>query len=370
MTLTFNVPINNVSFGQTSTLILRTLFDRIKSGKVDYDVRIFPIGNNYDLSAQKQDKDFEQWIVSCIDKAFTKHDRKNPVFKLWHLNGSIESVSEKQILLSFYELDSPTPVEINCAKNNRTLFSSTYTCEVFRNTGGVETGFLPLAFDSYNFKNTGKKYFSDGRITFNVCGKFEKRKRHLEIIKSWIKKYGGNPKYALQCAIYNPFLRPEQNNQIIAQAILEGKPKPFNVSFLPSMAENEIYNDFLNSGDIVIGMSGGEGWGLPEFQSVALGKHAVILNASAYKEWANDANSVMVNPSGKIEAYDGMFFNKGQAFNQGNIFTWNEDDFIDGCEKAIARASASRINQEGLKLQQDFSKENFADNIITELRKA
>jgi hypothetical protein len=52
------------------------------------------------------------------------------------------------------------------------------------------------------------------------------------------------------------------------------------------MNENSIYNEFLNSADIILGMSGGEGFGLPEFQSIALGKHAVLLNAHAYKTWA------------------------------------------------------------------------------------
>ena len=62
-----------------------------------------------------------------------------------------------------------------------------------------------------------KKYFNDERIVFNLCGKFEKRKHHAKIIKSWIKKYGNNPKYSLQCAVYNPFLNEEQNQQILNQ---------------------------------------------------------------------------------------------------------------------------------------------------------
>ena len=94
------------------------------------------------------------------------------------------------------------------------------------------------------------------------------------------------------------------------------------------MPNNELYNDFLNSADVILGMSGGEGWALPEFQSVAMGKHAVILNASAYKEWANEKNSVLVNPSGKIPVYDGMFFQEGAPYNQGNIYDFNEDEFI------------------------------------------
>ena len=121
------------------------------------------------------------------------------------------------------------------------------------------------------------------------------------------------------------------------------------------MDRNSEYNDYLNSADIIIGMSGGEGWGLPEFQSVALGKHAVILNAHGYKGWATESNSVLVEPSGKTESEDGVFFTAGSQYNQGSIFDFNEDDFLDACEKAEERVLKNKKNEEGLKLQEEFS---------------
>jgi hypothetical protein len=130
------------------------------------------------------------------------------------------------------------------------------------------------------------------------------------------------------------------------------------------MPKNILYNDFLNSGNIVIGMSGAEGWGLPEFQSLGLGKHAVILNAHAYKEWANEKNSVLVEPKGKIEVYDGIFFAPNSPFNQGNIFDFPEDDFISGCEEAIKRTEADRVNKEGLKIPEDFSLDKTLDKLL------
>jgi hypothetical protein len=135
------------------------------------------------------------------------------------------------------------------------------------------------------------------------------------------------------------------------------------------MQKNSVYNDFLNSADIIIGMSGGEGWGLPEFHSVALGKHSVILNAHAYKEWADEENSVLVEPNGKVEVYDNMFFHKGTPFNQGNIFDFDPDDFISACEKAIERVKANKLNNNGLKLQNIFTSEKLADNILNIINK-
>jgi hypothetical protein len=111
-------------------------------------------------------------------------------------------------------------------------------------------------------------------------------------------------------------------------------------------------------------MSGAEGWGLPEFQSVALGKHSVILNASAYKDWATEENSVLVESNGKEDSADGVFFKKGSPYNQGQIFTFDEDAFIEGCEKAIERYKASPENTVGLELQNKFTYKNTVDAIM------
>jgi hypothetical protein len=356
MDFSLNLPINSVSFGQTSTLILRELFNR------NINPLISPIGGNVDLSSQQIDQNFAKWIEPNINSFLANHKRTNKIFKLWHLNGSLESLSEKQILFSFYELDSPTQAELNIVKNNhKVIFSSKYSIEVFKNHGCSNLEYVPLAFDKYNFQKLDKVYFKD-RIVFNLVGKLEKRKHHKKVIQTWLKKFGNDQRYHLQCAIYNPFLKEEDNKALI-NSILEGKDY-FNISFIGNMPQNAAYNDYLNSGNIILGMSGGEGWGLPEFHSVALGKHAVILNAHAYKEWANENNSTLVNPNSKMEVYDNMFFHKGQMFNQGNIFDFDSEEFISACEKAIAKVVSNKLNTEGLKLQQEFSSEKMVDRIL------
>ena len=314
-----------------------------------------------------QDATFAEEIGPVVERLMKQgmesHHRDTPCFKLWHLNGSMESVSNDPLLLTFYELDAPTKAEINIAKNNRIALSSKYSQEVFR-AYGVESLYLPLAFDDYNFCKSNKTYTDDGRITFTVCGKFEKRKNHAKMIQAWIKKYGNNPKYFLQCAIYNGFLpNHEEQNQAITNHLTGGQ-KYFNVNFYGHMLQNSVYNDFLNSTNIMLGMSGGEGWGLPEFTATALGKHAVIMNAHGYKDWADKENSVLVNPSGKQEAYDNFFFNKGAPFNQGNIFDFDEEEFLAGCEEAIKRVEANPVNEAGIKLQENFSKERFVKTVL------
>lgn len=363
-----HLPLNSLSFGNVSIAILREFY------KKGLQPCIFPIGNQADLSSQKIDLEFNKWLQSGLNKCTSSHKRTNPTFKLWHLDGSLDSYSKKQLLFSFYELDSPTKEEINIAKNNdHVLFSSTASTNVFKDMGLSNISSCPLGFDSFNFNQTNKKYFHDGRIVFNLVGKLEKRKHHAKIIRAWIKKYGNNPKYFLQCAIYNPFLRRavnggqivDENTNFINQ-IVEGK-KYFNVNFLGFMAENNSYNEFLNSANIIIGMSGGEGWGLPEFHSVAMGKHAIILNASAYKDWATKDNSILVNPSNKIEVFDEIFFKRNHPFNQGMIYDFDDDDFINACEQAIKNVTISPINSEGFKLQEKFTYQKTSEIILDKL---
>jgi hypothetical protein len=356
----FHLPLNSTSLGQVSFSILRELYSKKQ------DILLFPIGG-IDASSQIQNEDFFKWIQNAIISAPKEHNRKNPIFKLWHINGSLESFSDKQVLLTFYEVDSPTETEINTIKNNAlVLLSSNYAVSVYNNFGVNNVKFLPLGFDNIHFTKKENLPKKDG-IYFGLFGKLEpQRKRHLKVLQAWIKKYGNKKGYFLNCAIFNPFLDPNHQSQILNSA-LNGQ-KYWNINFLPFLQTNESYNDLLNNTDIVLAMSGGEGWGLPEFQSVALGKYCVGLKAHAYNDWMNDKNSILINPSGKIPVYDNMFFKQGADFNQGNIFDWNEDEFINGMEKAEIEFLKNPININGLELQKDFNYTKIVDNILDILK--
>src|SRR3990167_5174867 len=100
-----NVPLNSVSFGVCGIAICRELMKR------SIEPCLFPIAGQIDLSAQKPCENLNAWIQRCYHKSFSKHSRNHTAFRLWHLNNSLESVSKEQVLLSFWELDSPTESE-------------------------------------------------------------------------------------------------------------------------------------------------------------------------------------------------------------------------------------------------------------------
>jgi len=357
-----DLPINSLSFGNCSVNILKEIFKRGLSPTISL------IGERADFSSfeGKITPEFLEWVKQRCHSFNLKHKRTNPTFKLWHINGSLSSPSKDQTLLTFYELDSPTSSEINIIKNQKTtLVSSSYTKSVFDSHGCANVKYCPLGFDSESFYKKESNRKDEEKIVFGLVGKLEKRKQHHKVLSAWAKKFGNNPKYMLNCAIKNSFLSDEQNQATLNQVL--GGNSYFNINFLNYMPSNNLYNDYLNSNDIIIGMSAGEGWGLPEFQSLCLGKHGVILNAHAYKDWANSENSVLVNPNGKIPCYDGFFFNPGTEFNQGNYFDWDEDEFISACEEAENRFKNNKINIAGEELSKKFTWSNTTDVILDSL---
>lgn len=286
-----------------------------------------------------------------------------PSLKLWHLNGSDSRRTERQYLLTFYEADEPTFVEKTLTNlQTKTLFCGTHATKCFLNAGCQNASTFQLGFDP-TFYPTGKKYLSK-RIHFGLMGKFEHRKHTAKIIRTWLEKYGNDPRYLLTCCVTNPFLPQGHMQQIIA-SVLNGKHYG-NINFLPYLQTNAEVNDFMNAIDIdLTGLSGAEGWNLPAFNATCLGKWSVVLNATAHKDWATESNSVLVEPSGQIPIYDGQFFRENDMFNQGNMWDWDKDVVIAAMESAERKLGAP--NEAGIKLGQEMTYAKSLDGILAQI---
>lgn len=360
-----HLPFNGTSLGGLSFGIARELYRR------KLNPTIFPIGP-VDGAAQPQDPQFFSWLQENINRAPKDHKRSYPVFRNWHIQNLMESVSDRQIALSWLETNAPTPFEVNLVKNTeKVLFSSQYTVDKFKESGCDNVGYMPLFFDADNFSVKPRPY-KDDRVVFGLYGKWEPcRKRHAKTIETWVEKYKNQRGYFLHVAVANRFFQ-DQNAvpHFVNQAVAAGsknQDKVWNIQpFLNWINTNAEYNFLLNGSDIVLGL-GTENFGLPEFHSAALGKHAIILNANGYKSWATPENSIMIDPCGMIDADDGMFFRKGGPFNQGSFFDYAKEDLAGAFVEAEKRVQINRVNVAGLELQSKFTVAKTVDQILNEL---
>lgn len=355
MRLLVNAPINALSFGNVSVNILREL------QKKNIDLIFFPIGDKAELDVyDKIDSEFVKYLQNATNTRYEKIDKNVPTLKLWHIFGSETRYTKNQSLFTFHEVSELTSVEKNLLNlQDRVFVSSNYTKNIFELNGIENVTHVPLGFDN-DFHITNRTYLPD-KIHFGILGKFESRKNTARIIKTWLKLFGNKPEYQLSCAITNPFLdKAKFQNEMLK--MLEGKHYN-NLNFIPYMQTNSEVNDYLNSIDIDLGgLSGAEGWNLPSFNATALGKWSVVMNATAHKDWATSSNSILVEPSSLKDCYDGVFFHKGQAFNQGQFFDITDQEMENAILKSISYAKT--LNTEGLKLQKQFTYEKTVETIL------
>jgi hypothetical protein len=354
--------INGLSFGAISVGITYELFKR------GISPNLFPISNNLDLSVfDKVPEDYKQYIQSCVGKSLRSFNREQKGLSVWHVNGSHTTISKESYLLTFHECDTLTPVEINILNSYEKIFvTSTHSVKTFKSCG-VERPviYCPMGFDNVHYSKINKKFYEDG-VTMGLFGKFESRKCTKKVIQAWLKKFGGNRNFRLHCHVTNPFFKPEDMNNIYAD-IFQGKPPPFNVILYGFQQTNSLFNQAINACDIVLDMSGAETISLPSLTAVALGKHAVLHKCSGIEDWATKENSVLIEPSGITPIYDGVFFHPNTDYNQGNILTWNEDEFLAGCDEAIKRYVNNPVNETGFKLQKSYSYEVGVNIMLKEM---
>lgn len=353
--LIVEAPLNALSFGNVSINILREFF------KMDLNIGLFPIGK-IDLSTYNISKDFESWLQESINKRWGVLSETKQSLKLWHFSGGEDRKAQQQNLLTFYECNDPTNVELAVAKSqNKVLITSNYALDIFKNKGCNNFQYVPLGFDQ-DFHVTNKKYL-EGVVHFGLMGKFEKRKNTANIIKAWLKQYGNNNNYQLTCCITNPFFKKEHMDEIL-KSVLEGK-RYTNINFLPFLKTNQEVNELLNAIDIdLTGLSFAEGWNLPSFNATCLGKWSIVTNSTAHKDWATKDNAILIECDGFIECNDGLFFKPGLEYNQGSFPSYSEEAMIEAFKEAENRILSSKVNQAGIELGKAMTYEVTAKEIL------
>lgn len=356
MSKNFNIelPINSLSIGQVSYGLLNELFER------GIEPNIFPIGGNVDLSAFIIKEGFVEWLQNCIRKADSSFRSEDTSISLWHIQGSHKRISNRNILWTFHETDQLTASEQNIlSKFDVVLAPSLYTKDVFsKYLDNVQ--YCPPFFDELHFFRTDRSYKDENTINFALIGKLEKRKHTIDTMVGWANKYANNPNFKLNACIYNAFIPIEEQNNQVLRAF--GGKLPANINILPFQEKNTQLNDLMNKCDVHISCSGAEGWSLPIFNALCLGKQVIAMNAHSHKDFCDNDNSILIDPTGMDNIYDKKFFQEGANFNQGKFFLFSQQDFHSALDKAVERAKERNVN--GEKLKDKFSVSKTVDTLL------
>lgn len=358
--LTFNAPFNALSFGQVTYNIAKELFKR------KIDVNLIPTGK-VNVSAFKPEPDFLAWLNEAEAKGLKDFKHTDPCLKLWHIQGSENRISSKRhVLFTFHETDQPTDEEVNIInQQDFTFFSSSYSKDNFAFRGATNIDNVGLGFDPEIQIDGGKRKLPPSITHWILVGKWEKRKNTAMIIKTWVDKYANNPAHSLTLLVFNPFLHQadQQAHERNFNVAFGGKPKPYNVQIHNPYVTNFEVNDLYNSADIDLsGFSNAEGWGLPAFNTTALGKATIVTNCSAHSDWATKDNCILIEPIGKQPVYDGVHFAQNLKYNQGNIFLFTEEQLSKAMD--VAYKTYKNGNPEGVKLRETFTYAKTVDKLL------
>lgn len=352
--MNLEIPINRTSLGQVGYGIAVEFFRR------DIYPNLFFIGN-VDLAPFDLPEGFPRWLETCNQKALRKLNRADRSVKLWHISGSHHRLGDHSTLFTVHETDRLTEAEKNILRqHDKILVTSTYSRDVFA-AAGIQAEVCPNFFDADHFRVIeDKKEGMEGAVQFGLNGKMERRKNTLEIMLLWAELFGGKKEFRLNCCIHNMFKDAREQEQMIMNAF-GGQRPPWNVNFLPFSEKNFTYNQVLNNNDIdLTGLSGAEGWNLPAFTCIALGKQAVVMNAHGHKDFARPGNCILVEPGEKVELIEPPFYIPGADFNQGRMFSLDKDAARAGMLAALENLQ----NPEGLKLQSEFSVGRVVDLLL------
>lgn len=358
MKFNIELPINPLSLGQVGFGVLREMYNRGLSPN------IFPIGN-IDLKSFILDEGFMLWLNENISAADSRYSFEDPSIKLWHIMGSHSKLSKRNILWTAHETDTATDTEVNLCKSfDKTLFTSNYSTDIF-NSLTNNSVYCPNFFDDLHFFRTNQMYkTSNDVITFGLFGKLEHRKNTLNILVAWARRYAGNENYRLNCSIFNPHINQEVQSKQISDVF--GGRIPWNINFMPFKEKNVDYNNVINSIDVdLTGLSGAEGFNLPFFTSLCLGKVGIALDAHAHKDYCSDLNSILVTPEKKKTIYDNVFFKQGAKYNQGNMYHFSLESAFEAMDKAVAVAKQRNVNGELLK--SEFTAAKTVDILLNNL---
>lgn len=353
MNLNVMCNINSLSYGVVPFYFLKYL------NKAGVNCSLFPI-NNCDLSAyQDQDCDFiAKFVGNC-----GHFDPDAPSLRIYHQFALAESVGRgKRIGWSFYELDKLKDTEVVHINSLDLFIVSSEWAKKVAVDSGVKT---KIEVITPSCDPLIKKDYSNRSdvVKFMCVGKFEVRKCHDLIIRSFGEAFGPFDNVQLDMYTHNPFNTEEEN-----AGWLEFKNRSklaHKINFCnPFQLHSDVLKKYANY-DCVIGLSRAEGFNLPLFEAMKSGV-LCIANDNSAMEYVNEKNSVYVPSSSQITAIDNKWF-----FGEGVWADFKIKDVVDSFVRAKKMIEEKDLDivEEARKHVEDMTWEKSVEKFIKVVEK-
>lgn len=360
MQLNVLAPINQLGYGVAGLNIVKALWD------LDVEVSLFPIGGRQLI--QVTNKEDERVVNTSLDVA-TAYSPNAPSLRIWHQDALAEHVGRgKHIGFPIFELDRFKPIEWHhiascdkifvCSEWAKGIVHSEVKFyderdEPPRQPCVPDVDVVPLGVDATIFPPTAP--IKKDKVIFFNCGKWEIRKGHDFLMRSFRMAHAHNPNMELWMMCTNPFNTQEE------EAKWHEKYDHPAVRIIPRAdTQKEVYNIMAQT-DCGVFPSRGEGWNLELLEMMSVGRHVIATNYSAHTEFCNKQNCRLVDVCGTEAAHDNKWF-----FGQGNWAKINESTIFDLslAMQSFAENYKYEINEFGVRTAEQFSWENTAQKII------
>jgi len=182
---------------------------------------------------------------------------------------------------------------------------------------------------------------------FLMIGKFEERKGHTQLLQTFAKAFGGDPKVELLIKS-DYFIFGQERKGAALLDFIRGFGVP-NVKLLcGAMTRQELFLIY-SMADAFVFLSRAEGWGLPLLEAMATGLPAITTNYSGHTEFLKPVEGYFSPIAHRLVPITGRDYQRIVLRREGDLGHWAEADVDDLAQKMrVMIARYEEWRQKGL----------------------
>jgi glycosyltransferase involved in cell wall biosynthesis len=259
---------------------------------------------------------------------------------------------------TFFEMDRLTKLEVAHLNSlDLLLVPSEWAKEVCINSG--VSAYISVCPAGYNPNIFYPIEYMPTECTFISVGKWEHRKQQDQIVDSFSKAFAKNDNVKLIMSMDNPFMDlSEKKNRY--KSVLGTK--------LQMIGRLKSHNDLarlIQQSYCFVAPSLAEGWNLPLLEAMACGKFTIATNYSGHTEFCDKNTTLLLEPTSKIKAVDGMWFRENSKTNCGNWITYNEEQLVNHMRSVYQTyKSGATLNYNAIDKSSSYTWENSAKRCV------